>query len=119
MLAVILTLLRSLLTGCQSHSRLALENLALRHQLTVLQRQTRKPKLRPYGAVSQAQRQRTLRCHYLRMTFQDPTRFLACAKLISILRENHDREDRIVEKSVGSINTGLMLAVCDLLGRLL
>ena len=47
MLAVILTLLRSLLSGCQSHSRLALENLALRHQLAVLQRQTRKIKLRP------------------------------------------------------------------------
>ena len=47
MLAVILTLLRSLLSGCQSHPRLALENLALRHQLAVLHRQTRQPKLRP------------------------------------------------------------------------
>jgi len=33
------------------------------------------------------------------------------------MRENQDREDRIVEKSVGSISTGLILAVCDLLER--
>jgi hypothetical protein len=47
MLAVILALLHSLLSGFQSHFRLVLENLALRHQLAVLKRQTRKPKLRP------------------------------------------------------------------------
>ena len=47
MLEVISALLRSLLSGFQSHSRLALENLALRHQLAVLQRQAPKPKLRP------------------------------------------------------------------------
>ena len=47
MLKVISALLRSLLSGFQSHSRLALENLALRHQLAVLQRQAPKPKLRP------------------------------------------------------------------------
>src|ERR1022692_3680741 len=35
---VILVLLRSLLSGCQSRRLLPLENLALRHQLTVLQR---------------------------------------------------------------------------------
>ena len=39
-------LLRSLISGCQSQRLLLLENLALRHQLTVLRRQTRKPKLR-------------------------------------------------------------------------
>jgi len=44
---VILVLLRSLLSGCQSRRLLLLENLALRHQLTVLRRQTRKPKLHP------------------------------------------------------------------------
>src|ERR1022692_15598 len=43
---VILVLLRSLLSGCQSRRLLFLKNLALRHQLTVLRRQTRKPKLR-------------------------------------------------------------------------
>ena len=47
MLKVISALLRSLLSTFQSHSRLALENLALRHQLAVLQRQAPKPKLRP------------------------------------------------------------------------
>jgi len=47
MLEVISALLRSLLSGFQSHSRLALENLALRHQLAVLNRQAPKPKLRP------------------------------------------------------------------------
>ena len=45
MLKVISALLRSLLSSFQSHSRLALENLALRHQLAVLQRQAPKPKL--------------------------------------------------------------------------
>ena len=38
-------LLRSLFSGCQSRRLLLLENLALRHQLAVLRRQTRKPKL--------------------------------------------------------------------------
>jgi len=42
----ILALLRSLLSGCQSRRLLLLENLALRDQLTVLRRQSRKPKLR-------------------------------------------------------------------------
>ena len=42
---VILVLLRSLLSGCQSRCLLLLENLALRHQFTVLRRRTRKPKL--------------------------------------------------------------------------
>jgi putative transposase len=43
---VILVLLRSLLSGCQSRRLLLFENLALRHQLTVLRRQTRQRKLR-------------------------------------------------------------------------
>jgi hypothetical protein len=43
---VIWVLLRSLLSGCQSRRLLLLENLALRHQLAVLRRQTRQPKLR-------------------------------------------------------------------------
>lgn len=47
MSAVILVLLRALISGCRSRRRLLLENLALRHQLTVLRRQTRRPKLRP------------------------------------------------------------------------
>jgi transposase InsO family protein len=47
MLEVIWALLRSLLSGFQSHSWLVLENLALRHQLAVLKRQAPKPKLRP------------------------------------------------------------------------
>jgi transposase InsO family protein len=41
----ILVFLRCLLSGCQSRRLLLLENLALRHQLTVLMRQARKPKL--------------------------------------------------------------------------
>jgi putative transposase len=44
---VIFVLLRSLLSVCHSRRLLLLENLALRHQLTVLKRQTRQPKLRP------------------------------------------------------------------------
>jgi hypothetical protein len=44
---VVLVLLRSLLSGCQSRRLLLLENLALRHQLTVLRRQTCQLKLRP------------------------------------------------------------------------
>jgi len=47
MLDVVLALLRSVLSGFRSHSWLVLENLAFRHQLDVLKRQTRKPKLRP------------------------------------------------------------------------
>jgi putative transposase len=42
---IILVLLRCLISGCQSRRLLLVENLALRHQLTVLRRQTRKPKL--------------------------------------------------------------------------
>jgi hypothetical protein len=38
MLTVILTFLRSLLSGCQSRSWFVLEHLALRHQLAVLNR---------------------------------------------------------------------------------
>src|ERR1041384_2366313 len=45
MLDVIFAVLRALLSGFQPRSRLALENLALRHQLAVLKRQTHKPKL--------------------------------------------------------------------------
>jgi len=41
-----LLFLRCLFAGFQSHSGLLLENLALRHQLAVLKRQARKPKLR-------------------------------------------------------------------------
>jgi hypothetical protein len=47
MLDVLLALLRSVLSGFRSHSWLVLEKLVLRHQLAVLKRQTRKPKLRP------------------------------------------------------------------------
>jgi len=47
MFDVLLVLLRSLISGCQSRRLLLLENLALRHQLMVLKRQTRKPKLHP------------------------------------------------------------------------
>jgi putative transposase len=46
MLEFLLLFLRGLFAGCQSHSGLVLENLALRHQLAVLKRQARKPKLR-------------------------------------------------------------------------
>jgi putative transposase len=42
---VLWVLLRSLLSGCQSRRLLLLENLALRHQLALLRRQSRKPKL--------------------------------------------------------------------------
>ena len=47
MFDVIFALLRSLPSGFQSHPQLMLENLALRHQLAVLKRTARKPKLRP------------------------------------------------------------------------
>jgi hypothetical protein len=43
MLHVIFAVLRALLSGFQSYSRLVLENLSLRQQLTVLKRQTHKP----------------------------------------------------------------------------
>ena len=46
MLEFLLLFLRCLFAGFQSHSGLVLENLALRHQLAVLKRQARKPKLR-------------------------------------------------------------------------
>jgi hypothetical protein len=45
MLDVILALLRSLFSLLQPRSRLALDNLALRHQLAVIHRQASKPKL--------------------------------------------------------------------------
>ena len=41
-----LLFLRCQFAGFQSHSALVFENLALRHQLAVLKRQARKPKLR-------------------------------------------------------------------------
>jgi hypothetical protein len=46
MFEVPLLFLRCLFAGFQSHSGLVFENLALRHQLAVLKRQARKPKLR-------------------------------------------------------------------------
>jgi hypothetical protein len=46
MFDVLLALSRSALSGFRSRSWLVLENLALRHQLAMLKRQTRKPKLR-------------------------------------------------------------------------
>ena len=45
MIAVIIVFLRSLLSGFQSRRMLVLENLARRHQLTVLRRRTHKPRL--------------------------------------------------------------------------
>ena len=45
MLALIKTFLRVLLSGLQSRSQLMVENLALRHQLTMLRRSVSKPKL--------------------------------------------------------------------------
>ncbi len=47
MVEVLLLLLRGLFSGFQSHSGLMLENVAPRHQLALLKRQARKPKLRP------------------------------------------------------------------------
>ena len=41
-----MVVLRSLFSGCPSRRLLVLENLALRHQITVLRRQARKPRLR-------------------------------------------------------------------------
>ena len=46
MFAIIWTALRCLCSGFQSRHQLVLENLALRHQLAVLARSVRKPKLR-------------------------------------------------------------------------
>src|SRR5260370_12172381 len=46
MLEFLLLFLRCLFAALQSHSGRLLENLALRHQLAVLKRQARKPKLR-------------------------------------------------------------------------
>ncbi len=46
MFDLVLPILRSLVSAFRSHSDLWVENLALRHQLTVLNRRTRKPKLR-------------------------------------------------------------------------
>jgi putative transposase len=45
MFAHLLTLLRTVGAACQVHSQLVLENLALRHQLSVLQRSAPKPRL--------------------------------------------------------------------------
>jgi putative transposase len=45
MLSLVSTILRVLLSGFQSRSQLLLENMALRHQLTVLRRSVPKPKL--------------------------------------------------------------------------
>jgi putative transposase len=47
MFAIVAALPRYLLSWLRPKHQLALEVLALRHQLTVLKRQTRKPKLRP------------------------------------------------------------------------
>jgi len=47
MFAVLLTLVRCLLPRPGTSRQLVLENLALRHQILVLQRQRRRPKLRP------------------------------------------------------------------------
>ena len=46
MFAFVVTVLRALLSGCQSQSQLLLENLALRHQLSVLQRTVPKPRFK-------------------------------------------------------------------------
>ena len=46
MFALVLTVLQALLSACQSRSQLLLENLALRHQLSVLQRSAPKPRLK-------------------------------------------------------------------------
>jgi len=46
MLHLVLTALRVLFSGFQSRPQLMLENLALRHQLAVLERSVPKPKLR-------------------------------------------------------------------------
>ena len=46
MFQLVLTVLRVLFAGCQLRQQFMLENLALRHQLTVLKRAVPKPKLR-------------------------------------------------------------------------
>jgi putative transposase len=46
MLALIYAILRLLLSGLQSRSQLMLEDMALRHQLTVLRRSLSQPRLR-------------------------------------------------------------------------
>jgi hypothetical protein len=46
MLALISAILRVLRSGLQSRSQLMLENMALRHQLTVLRRSVPRPRLR-------------------------------------------------------------------------
>ena len=45
MLDVLITLFRSLLTALRGNRNLALENLSLRHQLMVVQRQVKRPRL--------------------------------------------------------------------------
>src|ERR1700690_2454817 len=52
MFGVILAVLRSLGAACQPRSDLPLENLALRHQLVVLQRNARKANFRNPGPVA-------------------------------------------------------------------
>jgi hypothetical protein len=47
MFAVFLTLLQCPVSLCRTQRQLILENLGLRHQILVLQRQGRRPKLRP------------------------------------------------------------------------
>jgi putative transposase len=49
--AVIILILTGLLRGLRTRSALVLENLALRHQLAVLQRTARRPRLRPSDRV--------------------------------------------------------------------
>jgi hypothetical protein len=44
---MLVTILRTLISALQSQRALAVENLALRHQLSVLQRTVKKPRLRP------------------------------------------------------------------------
>jgi hypothetical protein len=51
MFSLISTILRVLRSGLQFHSQLWLENMALRHQLTVLSRSVPKPRLRTSGRL--------------------------------------------------------------------
>jgi putative transposase len=51
MAGMITLILTGLLRGLSTRSALVLENLALRHQLAVLQRTARRPRLRPSDRV--------------------------------------------------------------------
>ena len=51
MAGMITLILTGLLHGLRTRSALVLENLALRHQLAVLQRTARRPRLRPSDRV--------------------------------------------------------------------